>query len=426
MFLKLNRVFIKKNKNFKIIKQINTLNPKTFSTNQTFINLEGNKYEKDEITNLPTRSSEWLERKLHLQRNHPVFLIRKAVENIFHDPNRPDFLQGDEFKSFYDLPRATTLKACFDDLLIPKEHVSRQPTDTYFINKDNVLRCHTSTHQIPLLKEGNTAFLVSGDVYRRDEIDGSHFPVFHQMEGVRIWTPNMRSKDNPFYKTTDKEKLKDFCELNLKQTLEYVASIIFKPLQISGSLETRWIPGYFPFTNPSIELEVIYNNKWLEILGCGVIHPKVLENAGLPDAVGWAFGLGLERWAMTMFDIPDIRLFWSKDQRFLDQFSEKKPLNLQKFVPFSKYPPCYKDITFWLNGTFEANDFFEIIREVAGDLVEDVVLIDEFFSNTKNKSSRCYRINYRSMDRNLTNTEIDTIQMNVRQILTEKLNITLR
>merc|ERR1719252_21029 len=107
----------------------------------------------------------------------------------------------------------------------------------------------------------------------------------------------------------------------------------------------RWLDEYFPFTEPSLELEVLYNDAWLEVLGCGVIHPDVLRNAGLdPTKVhGWAFGLGLERWAMVLFGIPDIRLFWSTDERFSSQFTKDSFSAKTKFVQFSKSPPVMKD-----------------------------------------------------------------------------------
>lgn len=111
---------------------------------------------------------------------------------------------------------------------------------------------------------------------------------------------------------------KKVMEIDLKQTLENLAKEIF------GDVEMRWNEDYFPFTDPSFELEVYYNDDWLEVLGSGVIHDGVMKNAcrDPKKEVGWAFGLGLERWAMTLFNIPDIRLFWSDDPRFITQFKE--------------------------------------------------------------------------------------------------------
>ena len=139
----------------------------------------------------------------------------------------------------------------------------------------------------------------------------------------------------------------------------------------------RWVDCYFPFTDPSIELEVFYQGEWLEILGSGVLEDQVMINGGrdINKQVGLAFGLGLERWAMRLFEIPDIRLFWSKDERFLSQFKEGE---FSKFQPYSKFPSCYKDLAFWLPQDYVENDFFQTVRRIAGDLAESVECVDEF------------------------------------------------
>lgn len=191
------------------------------------------------------------------------------------------------------------------------------------------------------------------------------------------------------------------------------------------------------------------------MLGCGLIHQGVLRNAlGEEEAsrcTGWAFGLGLERLAMVLFSIPDIRLFWSSDPRFLSQFHRNQS-QMTKFTPFSKYPLCYKDVSFWLpsssvasssssstvktvsNGAAEAssfvppfhmNDVFEVIRGEAGDLVEKVTLFDTF-TNKQGRVSQAYRIDYRHLERSLTNEEVDRIQAQVRQALVDQLHVVLR
>lgn len=130
--------------------------------------------------------------------------------------------------------------------------------------------------------------------------------------------------------------------------------------------------------------------------------------------VGWAFGLGLERLAMVMFDIPDIRLFWSEDPRFLRQFDATKSIADQQFTPYSKFPACPKDITFWVPPGFSANSFAEVVRGVAGDLVEAVNEVDVFTHPKSGRESRCYRLMYRAMDRNLTNEEVNELQDQIR------------
>lgn len=297
----------------------------------------------------------------------------------------------------------------FDDVLVPADHVSRSYNDTYYVDTQTVLRCHTSAHQAELLRRGHTHFLVTGDVYRRDSIDSTHYPVFHQMEGVRVFSPSdweASGTDGTTYVAGD-----------LKKCLEGLARHLF------GAVEMRWVDTYFPFTNPSFELEIFFQEKWLEVLGCGVTEQEILRRSGKTDNVAWAFGLGLERLAMVLFDIPDIRLFWSNDERFTSQFSSGQ-LGL-KFKPFSKYPPCYKDVSFWINEAFTENNLCEVVREVAGDLAEEVQLIDNF-TNKKGMTSHCYRIAYRSMERSLTDEEINKLQWNVRQLVQSKLNVVLR
>jgi phenylalanyl-tRNA synthetase alpha chain len=126
---------------------------------------------------------------------------------------------------------------------------------------------------------------------------------------------------------------------------------------------------------------------------------------------------------MVLFSIPDIRLFWSKDERFLSQFRSGE---IVTFQPYSKYPPCYKDISFWIPESFHPNDLNEIVRDVAGDLVEKVELIDSFVHPKTQRHSNCFRISYRSMDRSLTNEEIDQLQDQVRDLMAEKLGVELR
>jgi phenylalanyl-tRNA synthetase alpha chain len=154
---------------------------------------------------------------------------------------------------------------------------------------------------------------------------------------------------------------------------------------------------------------------------------------------------------MLLFGIPDIRLFWSKDQRFLSQFKEGR---ISKFVPFSKYPPCYKDVAFWLKTSaspaggalhqFHENDMMEVVRDVASDLVEDVRLVsilsssiilvdfsnhtqvDEFIHPKTGRKSLCFRINYRSLEKTLTNEETNSLHEGVRKALSERYGVELR
>lgn len=209
---------------------------------------------------------------------------------------------------------------------------------------------------------------------------------------------------------------------DLQMGLEGMAKELF------GEVDMRWVDTYFPFTEPSLELEIYFNNQWLEVLGCGVVHKDIVKTVGRGDQLGWAFGLGLERLAMVLFSIPDIRLFWTQDERFHGQFESGE---IVTFQPYSKYPPCFKDISFWtsrvgIESEFHPNDIFEVVRDVAGDLVERVELMDVFVHPKTHRVSNCFRITYRSMDRSLTNEEIDALQERVRSDAVQKLGVELR
>ena len=341
---------------------------------------------------------------LHQRKEHPLGIIKEAIFSYF-EASAPG-----QYKLFDDLYPIVSTKQNFDELLIPSDHVSRSPNDTYYVDSETVLRCHTSAHQAELLREKHRNFLAIGDVYRRDTIDATHYPVFHQMEGVKIFEP----KDWEGSGMSEVEFVKE----DLKKTLEGLAKHLF------GDVECRWVDAYFPFTDPSIELEIYFNDEWLEVLGCGVMQQKILDGNYGEGYKAWAFGLGIERLAMILFDIPDIRLFWSNDDRFLKQF---KAGDLStKFQPFSKFPPCKKDISFWISDAFTENNFCEAVRGVAGDMVEEVKLIDEFTNPKKGKTSHCYRIVYRSMERSLTDEEINDLQEKVRKEAVETLKVELR
>jgi phenylalanyl-tRNA synthetase alpha chain len=237
---------------------------------------------------------------------------------------------------------------------------------------------------------------------------------------------------------------------HLKRSLELVVVEIFKRAATAAKnadpnfkeepLKVRWIEAYFPFTSPSWELEVFWQGDWLEVLGCGVVQQQICKDADVGDRVGWAFGLGLERIAMLLFEIPDIRLFWSSDPRFLDQFKGiSQDLDaMRRFVPFSKYPACPKDVAFWLPSSssaaggglgkesFHENDVMEIVRDIAGDVVEDVRVVDEFTHPKTGRRSLCYRVNYRSLERTLTNEEANGFHEQVRKALVDKLGVELR
>lgn len=363
----------------------------------------------DPNNNVTPYISNLVGRNLHLIQNHPLNIIKRKIEGYFTSLDS-------SFEIFDSLDPVVTCTACFDDLNIPPGHPARRASDTYYLSDTKLLRTHTSAHQSELMRRGHQRFLCTGDVYRRDEIDASHYPAFHQMEGVKLMDP----ADMPVQLSREEWLASDACARtadDLKNALEGLVDTLF------GPVEKRWVEAYFPFTEPSLELEIFFQGDWLEVLGCGVIHTEVLEKCALSHRHGWAFGLGLERLAMILFSIPDIRLFWTEDARFTSQFKSGKVV---KFVPYSKYPECYKDIAFFVPPSWQENDFMELCRECGGDLIENVKCIDTFTNPKSGKVSMCYRLVYRSMDRSLTNEEIDQIQFQLRDKVGPKLKVELR
>ena len=395
------------------------------------------KENKDEYGNVTERMIELTQRRLTKIPNHPLqTLANKCREFYTSESIRKSTLQdyfGKKAYNFYeDFSPLTTTYDNFDHLNIKPDHVSRKKSDTYYVNKETLLRTHTSAHQNYIMKNGDKAFCVMGDVYRRDAIDATHYPAFHQMEAVRLYKVEeikgfmekqalINGEPQPLVLSNERESLTKFIIDDLKQTHEN----LLKFLMGNQDLEMKWVDGYFPFTEPSFELEVKINNSWMEMLGSGIVHQDVLTNASIDNEeyIGWASGIGLERFAMLQFEIPDIRYFWSQNPKFIEQFKENE---ITKFKPYSKYPACYKDITFWIGNEWEENNFFEVVRTCGGDLIEDTKLVDNFFNKKLNKTSHCYRINYRSVERTLTNEEIDIIQFKIRDQLRDEQKLELR
>ena len=199
-----------------------------------------------------------------------------------------------------DGPEIETEEFNFDMLNIKKSHPARQMHDTFYVNnKSSVLRTHTSPVQIRgmLEKKPPFAFISGGKVYRKDD-DATHLPMFHQIEGIYV------------------DKNVSFA--NLKDLIYKIIKALF-----GEEIEIRFRPSYFPFTEPSAEVDILSDDgKWLEILGCGVVNPIVLDNCKInsEEYSGFAFGLGVERIAMLKFGVKDIRDFYKSNLDFLNQF----------------------------------------------------------------------------------------------------------
>lgn len=268
-----------------------------------------NRYIANGVSNIPDSVKEKIGRNLHLLPHHPISILRRKIYDYFDNSlvdalgERPHFkkvtdqgllsccmieifinsklapilescsylpssfssffflfllLSLPSFSSFFflfflrlllqfdDFMPQVTIEQNFDSLLVPSDHVCRSSTDTYYVNHDHVLRTHTSAHQTTLLKQGEERFLVTGDCYRRDSVDATHFPLFHQMEGVRIFN---KSQVTP-----------ELVEKDMKDTL----AGLFRHL-MGEEVKVKWVDEYFPFTRPSFEMEVLFRGEWMEV-----------------------------------------------------------------------------------------------------------------------------------------------------------------
>jgi len=229
-------------------------------------------------------------RGLGIGGRHPVSRAMARIERIFRDAGF-GVRSGPEIED--DFHNFTALN-------IPENHPARAMHDTFYFPGGLLLRTHTSPVQIrSMVEEGVPIRIIApGRVYRCDS-DQTHTPMFHQVEGLVV------DKDVSF--------------ANLKAVLHQFVECFFE-----RDAELRFRPSYFPFTEPSAEVDVLWSEgKWLEILGCGMVHPNVLRNAGVdPDVyTGYAFGMGVERLAMLRYGVTDLRTFFENDLRFLRQFT---------------------------------------------------------------------------------------------------------
>ena len=304
------------------------------------------------------------------------------------------------------IPEIVPASITFDLFNMPVGHPARSKSDTYYVNEENILRTHDTVMwhyylTLPEIKEKlakgeSFGVICYGKVYRKDEIDRRHMNVFHQFGGLYL-TP---------MQGTDKAKIGLEWQEKLKEALTDISHNLF-----GKDVKNRFNTDTFPYTDPSMEMEIEKDGAWIEMLGCGVPRESVLANFGVQNYTGWAFGFGLERLAMVGMQLPDIRLLWSSDERV------KKQLKLGTvYKEVSKYPAISRDISFVVPKSFVPNNYFDLIRDIVGDMAEEVTLIDKYENDQKfgtDKISYAYRIVYRSTDRTLTVAEIEPLQNKV-------------
>ena len=234
---------------------------------------------------------------------HPLSIVLEDLIDIFRSMGF-DVVDG---------PEVETEHYCFEALNVPKDHPARDMQDTFYLGEDLLLRTQTSAAQIRVMENRKPPIriLCPGRVFRADEVDATHSPVFHQVEGLVV------------------DKGITLCDL--KGVLTQFAQEIYGP-----DTRVRFRPSFFPFTEPSVEVDVSCSAcggtgcrvckgvGWIEILGAGMVHPRVLAGCGIDpeEYSGFAFGIGLDRLTTTRYKISDIRLLFENDQRFLAQFKE--------------------------------------------------------------------------------------------------------
>lgn len=232
---------------------------------------------------------------------HPLNIVLEDMIDIFQSMGF-DVVDG---------PEVETEHYCFEALNVPKNHPARDMQDTFYLGDDLLLRTQTSAAQIRVMEQRKPPIRIicPGRVFRADEVDATHSPVFHQVEGLVV------------------DKGITMCDL--KGVLEQFAHEIYGP-----DTKVKFRPSFFPFTEPSVEVDVSCSecggkgcrvckgSGWIEILGAGMVHPRVLRGCGIDPEVysGFAFGIGLDRLTTTRYKISDIRLLFENDQRFLEQF----------------------------------------------------------------------------------------------------------
>ncbi len=334
--------------------------------------------------------------------------IAEMVEKILARP---------EFKDFdvIETPEVVPTTISFDLFDFPKDHPARSRSDTYYVNDENILRTHTTVMWYYYLKEKDVQKRMSkgepvgcfsfGKVYRKDEIDRNHMNVFHQLDGWYL-APKEREKIGAD---------------ELKKVLGAIAEAVYGP-----KMEKRYNPDEFPYTDPSLEMEIKPDDRWIEVLGSGVVKDSVLDKLGIDSNKwnGWAFGFGLERLAIVSMELPDIRLLWSEDERV------KKQLKLgSKFKEVSKFPPVIRDISFIAPKNLILNHYFDRIRDIVDDQIEEMKLTDKYENDAKfgvDKMSYTWRLTYRDLNKTLTSEEVNGLHAKVEEMTEKEFNAAVR
>lgn len=336
--------------------------------------------------------------------------VKAITDRVFALPSLRQF-------DLIETPIVISPEVVFDLFNFPKDHPARTQSDTYYVDDTHILRPHTSLMwkyylELPDVREklaryGSAGALCHGSVYRRDEIDWQHTNVLHHIDGL-------------FVCRKDKKTL---VQSDLESILWEASRALFGE-QVKGEFRV----DHFPYTDPSVEMNIAWDDQWVEILGAGIVHPAVLTNLGLDPEIynGWAFGFGADRLAMIKMHIPDIRLLRSEDERVTRQLADIE----HTYQPVSKYPAALRDISFVVNDAcFNLNRCYEIMREADSGMLEEVVLIDQYTDTQRfgeGRTSYTFRMTYRHLEKTLTGEDIDTVHADIAHRIVAEFGATIR
>ena len=370
--------------------------------------------EKKLLSELDTRSDSEAERERRMLAMPDLARtsgspIKEMVDRVLSFPNFSGF-------DVIEVPQIISTEVGFDAFDFPADHPARSKSDTYYIDDKHILRTqmtvmwyyylHNEEVKARMAAGEAVGAFATGKVYRKDEIDRRHMNVFHQLDG---WYLVPKSKGT-------------ITRTDLENVLADTAKAIFGP-----EVKYRFNPDNFPYTDPSLEMEVEIDGQWVEVNGAGVVKGSVLEKLGVDsnEWTGWAFGMGLERLAIISMELPDIRLLWSTDERV-----QKQLVLGQKYKEVSKFPPVVRDISFVVPVEgFVLNDYFDRVRELGGDRVEEMALMDKYENAAKfgeGKVSYTFRITYRDLNKTLTNEEVNALHAEVEKATEAEFGGTIR
>ena len=386
-------------------------------------------YAVDHMTNVCPAILDWMERKCHLAEDNPINLVKQKVYDHFQRNHVDE--NGKLLFPTFDHFSPITPEQSFDHLLIPLGHFNKSNAEVYYLNKDTILRDVSSVHLSDLIAEGYDRFLCTGDVYRHMAYNPIHATVFHQMDMQRLFTKEELYTGNrsgnifeagartskeadlegQVVHTRDAVKL---LMLDMRQTIEAVLEDL-----LGVGVKCRWKHYYCQFARPCNALFVMHQGEWLEILVGGVLRQEIVDKAGAMDKIGWNCRLGLDRLAMVLYNIPDIRLLQLKNNDITKILTSLDPnSSTGRFDrEFAFLIPSDMDIV-----KFQYH-FYELVRIAAEDSVQEVELVDQF-PKTGMVAQR-YRIAYHSWVKSLSESDVNCYHDLIKELAASKFKVNL-